>query len=75
MTNKKTDNNNNINQQLLESMNTIQQTIKEMNATLQYLNQRITKVEKQIGIKAPAQIVTTSAPNRSNQISFNLNLI
>ena len=48
VTNKKTDNNNNINQQLLESMNTIQQTIKEMNATLQYLNQRITKVENRL---------------------------
>ena len=66
MTNKKIDNNNNINQQLLESMNTIQQTIKEMNATLQYLNQRITKVEKQIGIKTPAQIVTTSPMQNNN---------
>ena len=65
VTNKKIDNNN-INQQLLESMNTIQQTIKEMNATLQYLNQRITKVEKQIGIKAPAQIVTTSPMQNNN---------
>jgi hypothetical protein len=69
VTNKKTDNNNNINQQLLESMNTIQQTIKEMNVTLQYLNQRITKVEKQIGIKAPAQmsITTSSMQNNNNE--------
>ena len=38
-----------------------------MNATLQYLNQRITKVKKQIGIKAPAQIVITSLMQNNNK--------
>src|SRR5688572_5399681 len=47
---------NNFNQHMLDSLNAIQQSIKEMNATLHYLNQRITKIEKQVGIKTPTQM-------------------
>lgn len=63
---------NNFNQQMLESMNMIQQSIKEMNATLTYLNQRITKIEKQVGIKTPTQIsVSTSDKNENTNTTQN----
>ena len=51
---------------MLESMNAIQQSIKEMNLTLQYLNQRITKIEKQVGIKTPIPLNTEQNLNKNN---------
>src|SRR2546421_6251572 len=45
----------NVNQKMIEMMQTIQQNIKELNTTMSYLNQRITKIEKQVGIKTPIQ--------------------
>ena len=61
---------NNFNQHMLDSLNAIQQSIKEMNATLHYLNQRITKIEKQVGIKILTQmnIGQNSNENDSNII-------
>ena len=35
----------NVNQKMIEMMQTIQQNIKELNTTMSYLNQRITKIE------------------------------
>src|SRR3990170_5259287 len=58
--------NNSFNQQMLESMNAIQQSIKEMNLTLQYLNQKITKIEKQVGIKTPISPNTEQNLNKNN---------
>ena len=61
------------NQQMINSMNAIQQSIKEMNATLTYLNQRITKIEKQVGIKTPTQINITSKSNTEESKDGNNN--
>ena len=61
------------NQQMINSMNAIQQSIKEMNATLTYLNQRITKIEKQVGIKTPTQINITSKSNTEKSKEGNNN--
>ena len=61
------------NQQMINSMNAIQQSIKEMNATLTYLNQRITKIKKQVGIKTPTQINITSKSNTEESKDGNNN--
>jgi len=58
----------NVNQKMIEMMQTIQQNIKELNTTMSYLNQRITKIEKQVGIKTPIQInVSSNTENSGNK--------
>ena len=52
--------NTNVNQKMIEMMQAIQQNIKELNTTMSYLNQRITKIEKQVGIKTPIQTNVSS---------------
>ena len=49
-------------------MQTIQQNIKELNTTMSYLNQRITKIEKQVEIKTPIQTnVSSNNENSGNK--------
>ena len=58
----------NVNQKMIEMMQTIQQNIKELNTTMSYLNQRITKIEKQVGIKTPIQTnVSSNTENSGNK--------
>ena len=58
----------NVNQKMIEMMQTIQQNIKELNTTMSYLNQRITKIEKQVGIKTPIQTnVSSNTENNGNK--------
>src|SRR5256885_12280532 len=53
---------------MIEMMQTIQQNIKELNTTMSYLNQRITKIEKQVGIKTPIQTnVSSNTENNGNK--------
>ena len=52
-------------------MQTIQQNIKELNTTMSYLNQRITKTEKQVRIKIPIQ--TNVSSNNENSGNKNKN--
>jgi len=61
----------NINQKMIEMMQTIQQNIKELNTTMSFLNQRITKIEKQVGIKTPIQ--TNVSSNNKNSGNKNQN--
>src|SRR6266480_7502486 len=63
----------NVNQKMIEMMQTIQQNIKELNTTMSYLNQRITKIEKQVGIKTPIQInVSSNSENSGNKNQDNM---
>ena len=49
-------------------MQTIQQNIKELNITMSFLNQRITKIEKQVEIKTPIQInISLNTENSRNK--------
>ena len=58
----------NVNQKMIEMMQTIQQNIKELNITMSYLNQRITKIEKQVRIKTPIQTnVSSNTENSGNK--------
>ncbi len=58
----------NVNQKMIEMMQTIQQNIKELNTTMSFLNQRITKIEKQVGIKTPIQTnVSSNSENSGNK--------
>jgi len=65
---------NDINKLLLETMKGIQVNIKEVNNTLLYLNQRITKIEKQVGIKTPAREDIAITLNEKSKGKENLKL-
>ena len=46
----------NVNQKIIEMMQTIQQNIKELNITMSYLNQRITKIENKSGSRLQSKL-------------------